>query len=257
MEKKKLINYLNEYLKLSDFSTDASKNWLQVDTEKNKIQKIWYAVDANSYIFDKAIEENIDLLITHHWLFWWEENTITNLYFERIKKLIKNDIWLYWVHLPLDAHPEIGNNIWLVNWLLNIFAINWENIHPVWEYDDINIGFWVNFEQKIPISWLVSPFAEKIWIKPVLHNFGEKEFFQSIAIVSWGGGKLIPEIKNKKYDVFLTWEAVHHQIAMAKELKQSIMLWWHRETEKIWVKLLAKHLEDIFSLKTVFLDQKY
>ncbi|MBU0626659.1 Nif3-like dinuclear metal center hexameric protein [Patescibacteria group bacterium] len=61
-------------------------------------------------MFDKAIKEKLDLLIVHHGLFWGIEQTITGLMYKRVSKLIKNDIALYACHLPLDAHPVVGNN---------------------------------------------------------------------------------------------------------------------------------------------------
>jgi putative NIF3 family GTP cyclohydrolase 1 type 2 len=69
MIKVELIKYLDDYLKKSDFK-DTSKNGLQVDTQKKEIKKIGYAVDATTYIFDKAIYEKVDMVISHHGLFW-------------------------------------------------------------------------------------------------------------------------------------------------------------------------------------------
>ncbi|NCO31703.1 hypothetical protein GW891_02630 [bacterium] len=69
MNKKELISYLDDYLKISDFK-DTSKNGLQVDSEKTEIKKLGFAVDANTYIFDKAIDEGVDMVLTHHGIFW-------------------------------------------------------------------------------------------------------------------------------------------------------------------------------------------
>jgi putative NIF3 family GTP cyclohydrolase 1 type 2 len=69
MNKQELINYLDDYLNITDFK-DSSKNGLQVDNSKEEIKKIAYAVDANTYIFEKAIYEGVDLVLTHHGLFW-------------------------------------------------------------------------------------------------------------------------------------------------------------------------------------------
>lgn len=256
MEKEKLLNYLNDYLQVNEFK-DASYNGLQVDISWEEINKIWYAVDANTYIFDKAIKEDIDLLITHHGILWWFEFPITGVFHERLQKLLNNNIWLYGCHLPLDAHTEVWNNIWLIKWLANIMWVNNYSVEKFWIEDRNYIGLGMKMEQPIHMAALVSPFAEQMWIKWVLHNFWEKDLVYNIAMVSWWAAKMAEQAKNENYDVLITWEWVHYQITYAKELWQSIMLWWHRETEKIWVKLLAHHLENQFWVETVFLDQKY
>jgi putative NIF3 family GTP cyclohydrolase 1 type 2 len=69
MNKTDLTAYLNEYLNISNFD-DTSKNGLQIDNEKSEIKKIAYAVDASTYIFDKAIEEKVDMVLVHHGIFW-------------------------------------------------------------------------------------------------------------------------------------------------------------------------------------------
>ena len=69
MLKQELISYLDEYLQINNFK-DSSKNGLQVDSDKNEIKKIGFSVDASTYIFDKAIEEDVDIVLCHHGLFW-------------------------------------------------------------------------------------------------------------------------------------------------------------------------------------------
>ena len=76
MNKKELVKYLDEYLNISEYK-DKSKNGLQIDSTKDEIKKIGFAVDATSYIFDKAIEEKVDMIFSHHGLFWGFEQTLT------------------------------------------------------------------------------------------------------------------------------------------------------------------------------------
>lgn len=258
MNKNELIKYLDTYLDKDNFKDD-SKNGLQVDTEKSDIKKIWYSVDSNSYIFDLAIEQDIDLIISHHGIFWWFESPVTGLYYKRLNKLIKNDIALYASHLPLDAHSEVGNNIWLLKAFARIYAINMDNAikKEFWEYRGQKIWFSLEFEEKVHISTILSLYAETMWLKKHLYNFWEKEYIKSIAFVSGGWADTFQEAYDKKIDLLITWEAPHYIICASKELGQSIMLAWHRETEKIWVKLLCHSLKEKFWLEIVFLDEKY
>ncbi len=258
MNKKELTKYLDEYLNIANF-TDDSKNWLQIDCDKEDIKKIWYAVDSTTYIFDKAIEEWVDMILTHHGLFWWFEQVLVWIPYSRAKKLIKNDISLYSCHLPLDAHPEVGNNIWLLKAFINIFWLrDWEyEIEPFWEYKWNMIWFWIRFTKPIYISNLVIPYTEQMQLLKRLYNFWKKEYINSVAFVSGWALSEVAEANIKWYDVFVTWEWVHHEMTLAKELWQSILIWWHYETEKIWPKLLAYHLRDKFGIEIVYLDEKY
>lgn len=258
MNKKELVSYLDEYLKISDFK-DTSKNGLQVDSEKVDIKKIWYAVDANTYIFDKAKEEWVDMVLTHHGIFWWFEQALIGIPYERAKKLIKNDIALYSCHLPLDAHREVWNNIGLTHAFINMFWLQeWEyEIQDFWMYHWVSIWYGIRFKHKVHISNLVTPYAEMMQLTKRLFNFWKKEYITSVAFVSWWALSNVKEAFEKGYDVFVTWEWAHYEMTFAKELWQSILIWGHYETEKIWPKLLAYHLRDKFGIEIVYLDEKY
>jgi len=255
MQKTQLINYLNDYLKVSEFK-DSSKNWLQVDNTKTEIKKIGYAVDATNYIFQKWIQENVDLILVHHGLFRWFEQTLIDVYFERVSSLIKNDIALYACHLPLDAHEEVWNNIWLAKWFIETFNLKEYQLNREIEYAGEKIGFWLKFNKEILISDL-EKYLENIQLLPNLYNFWNLKAFKSIAFCSGWALSGVKQAFDNQYDIYLTWEWVHHEITFAKDLGQTVILGWHRETEKIWPSLLAKHLEENFDLEIVFLDEKY
>lgn len=258
MNKKELVNYLDEYLKNKDFKDD-SKNWLQVDSTKKEIKKVWFAVDATTYIFDKAKEEWVDMILTHHWIFWWREEVLVWVPYNRTKKLINSDICLYSSHLPLDAHNEVWNNIWLLKSFVNIFWLrdNEYKIEKFWEYHWENIWYWIRFDKKIHISNLVIPYAEQMQLTKKLYNFWNKDYIKSIAFVSWWWWSVLKEWYDKWYDLFLSWEFAHYEMTFAKELWLSIFEWGHYETEKIWPKLLAHHIKNKFWLEIVYLDEKY
>lgn len=258
MNKQDLLNYLDEYLQNWEYK-DASKNGLQVDNTKQEIKKIGYAVDASTYIFDRATYEDVDLVLTHHGIFWWHEETLTGVAYKRAQKLLGKDIALYSSHIPLDAHPEVWNNIWLIKAFVRIFGLREEDyeIEEFWNYKWKNIWYGVKFKHQLHISNLVTPYAEQMQLIKKVYNFWNKTYFNSFAVISGSAGKDLLQAKQAWYDVFLTWEANHTQMIMAKEHEQSIMLWWHYETEKIWVKLLAYHLKEKFGLEIVFLDEKY
>jgi dinuclear metal center YbgI/SA1388 family protein len=258
MNKQELIKYLNEYLNI-DWYKDSSKNGVQVDNSKEEIKKIWYAVDANTYIFEKAKHENVDLVLTHHWIFWWHEQTLTWVSYKRAKLLIENDIGLYSAHLPLDAHPEVGNNIWLAKAFIRIFGIREDDyeLEKFWDYNGSDIWYGIRFKNPLHVSNLVTPYAEHMQLLKRFYNFWNLTTFDSICFVSGWALNSMHEAKAKNYDVLVTWEWVHYEMTLAKEIEQSVLIWWHYETEKIWPKLLAYHLRDKFNIEIEFLDEKY
>jgi len=255
MNKQELINYINNYLQIENFS-DSSKNGLQVDNTKDEIKKIWYAVDATTYIFDKAIKENVDLIITHHWLFWWFEQVLVWVPFKRAKKLIENNIALAWYHLPLDAHSEVGNNAWLVQEFIKTYNLQDYEKEEIIEYKWKNIWFWLKFEEKIAFSDL-EKFLYNAKLEKEIYNFWNKDFINSVAFCSWWAWSEVKEAYDLWYDLYITWEAAHHEKTYAKELAQSVIYAWHYETEIFGPRLLAKHLEEKFGLEIVELDEKY
>ena len=287
MKTQQLLDFLNSFLYMHFFE-DSSKNWLQVATPKDEIKKIGYATDATAYIFDLAIQEQVDLVLVHHWLFWWLDNPLVGIHYERASKLVKNDIWLFAVHLPLDAHPVVGNNIWLTIGLINIILPAYDTkkilqefegkmeqilkapngeaifeddilmINKFWEYKWMSIGYGVKFKNQAFHTSQILHFAEALQLQKQFFNFAGKETFSSVGFVSWGWGAALEEAKNSGYDIFITGEMAHRQLTLAKELKQSVLLGWHRHTEKIWPKLLAHHIKKKFpKVETVFLDEVY
>lgn len=258
MDKQELIQYLDNYLSIWEFK-DSSKNWLQVENSKKEITKIWYAVDISSYIIDKAITEKVDIIISHHGLYWWHEEVATWIPYNRLKKLINHDISCYAAHIPLDAHPEVGNNIGLIKAFVNIFGLREEDyeIESFSPYHGKDIGFGIKFKNKLHISNLVTPFAERMGLLKKVYNFSENSYFSSLGIITGGAAKYFHDAQEKWYDIFLTGESNHANLVSAKEHKQSIMLAGHYETEKIGPKLLAHHLNKKFDIETVFLDEKY
>jgi putative NIF3 family GTP cyclohydrolase 1 type 2 len=107
-----LAKYCHQYLQVDKF-TDYCPNGLQIQG-KSDIKKIISGVSANQDLIDAAIDEKTDALFVHHGFFWKNEAAeIIGIKKNRIKALLDNDINLFAYHLPLDAHPTVGNNIQL------------------------------------------------------------------------------------------------------------------------------------------------
>ena len=111
MKCNKFEQWLHELLAIGAFSAlDISLNGLQVGDRNRDVRKIAFAVDACLETFKRAAQEQADFLFVHHGLFWGKPEPVTGAHYDRISYLINHDIALFAAHLPLDAHPVLGNN---------------------------------------------------------------------------------------------------------------------------------------------------
>src|SRR5437868_15363622 len=110
MQLNELAAHLDDYLAIRDVPDyrDAV-NGLQVEG-REEIRRVAVAVDACLATIERAIEGGADLMIVHHGLFWGVKAPVTGAYYKRLSRLIESKVALYSCHLPLDAHPEVGNN---------------------------------------------------------------------------------------------------------------------------------------------------
>src|SRR5919197_6295545 len=105
-----IIRYADKFLRIAEIGDwDNALNGLQIENS-GKITKIGAAVDVSTRILTAAAKKNVDLLIVHHGLFWPGLQTITGALHRQLRIAFENDIALYSAHLPLDIHPEVGNN---------------------------------------------------------------------------------------------------------------------------------------------------
>jgi len=111
VSREELSRYFNKILTPAEFE-DYAPNGIQIEG-KNNIKKIAFAVSATLDVIQGAINEKADALVVHHGLFWKHQGarTITGPWGERIKQSVQSNLNLYAYHLPLDAHPEIGNAV--------------------------------------------------------------------------------------------------------------------------------------------------
>ena len=114
MNKKVLVNFLDNILELKKFQADSSNNGLQVETKSKEVKKIALAVDASLEVFERAKEIGADFILVHHGMSWGSQPKVfTSIVADRLGFLFNNDISLYAVHLPLDANRDFGNNVQL------------------------------------------------------------------------------------------------------------------------------------------------
>lgn len=240
-----LTNYLDQYLRISDFNESAI-NGLQVQG-KEQVRKIGFAVDACMASFLAAMDANVDMLIVHHGLFWGHEQAITGSHFERIRVLIESGISLYAAHLPLDAHPEVGNNARLAQ------ELGLEIDQYFGHYNGTPIAILGHSLKKIDAPTLKSNLQKIIGEHVRLDRFGPEDIHR-IGICSGAGANLIPEAKSLGAEAFITGEPRQSYFHFAREEKIHVLYGRHYDTETIGLKTIAAHLAELFQLESQFFD---
>jgi len=244
MKLKEIVTFLDEYLKVGDFQDD-SWNGLQVEGPE-EVERIATAVDASFKTFERAREWEAQLLLVHHGLFWGKPFPLVGVDFSRIEALIKNGIGLYACHLPLDAHPEVGNNAVLSRML------NLKDVEPFGYYKGTQIGCAGVLPQPLTLEEIKKILEDKLNQKVQVWGFGKKEI-RSVAIVSGEAGSIMKEGLGK-YDLLLTGGTGLSLFRLVEDASQSIIFAGHYATETVGIKAVGELLSSRFSLKHTFLD---
>jgi dinuclear metal center YbgI/SA1388 family protein len=247
MNMKELTLWLGEYLKLEDFrSADISLNGLQIGRRGEEIHKAAFAVDACLESLQRAADAGAQMLFVHHGLFWGSPIAVTGMHYQRISCAIEHDIALFAAHLPLDAHPESGNNAVMANML----GLN--DIRPFGAYHGVDIGVTGELSESKSLFEIrdMLGFSEHAVLLP----FGKKEEIRSVAIVSGGASSSAEEAADKGIDLFITGEILHQVYHSCLERGLSVIGGGHYDTETFGVQAMAELLSRKFGIQTQFID---
>lgn len=239
---------MHELLCLDEFdSFDNSLNGLQLAGPGKQIRRAAFAVDASLETFRRAAEWRADLLFVHHGLFWGKELPLTGSHYRRIRTLMDNELALYAVHLPLDKHPELGNNAGIAR------VIGLEELAPFGKYKGIKIGYKGRFPAGISLDEVVQLLCggneDALSILP----FGPEEI-KTAGVVSGGGADEVLQAIDEKLDLFITGDSAHTYYHHSLEGRINVIFAGHYLTEIWGVKLLAEKVKKSLGLETVYLD---
>lgn len=223
---------------------DGAVNGLQVENS-GAVTRIAAAVDGSLATIKLALAARADLLIVHHGLFWAPTAPWTGKRREMLQLLIKNNLAVYSCHLPLDAHPQLGNNAQLCA------ALGFKNLKPFFLEKGRYIGW--RTRQKISRAQLASRLA-KILRKPPLLLSGGPAHCEKIGVVTGGAGGSLKIAAEEGVDTFITGEGPHWTCAVAEELGLNVFYGGHYATETFGVKALAAALSKKFRVPWIFLD---
>jgi dinuclear metal center YbgI/SA1388 family protein len=241
----KLVSFLDTELCLSEFREDESANGLQVEG-RAKIRKVGLAVDACEYVFRKAATKEIDFLLVHHGLIWGGLKTIRGVLKQRIKALLDSEVSLYACHLPLDWHPQCGNNAQLLK-LLSI-----RKMGEFGNYHGKNISYWGKTVKELSLDEFSLRVDKVLGARSSAISFGKR--VRNVGVVSGGGWFAINETDKYNIDTFLTGEPSHSAYTLAEEMKVNLVFAGHYATETLGVKAVGQALKKRFGLTIEFID---
>ncbi len=240
-----LTAYLDAYLSIADIGdSDRALNGLQVDNS-GRVDRIAAAVDACQATINRAVDIGSNLLLVHHGLFWGGLEPVTGRHGKRLRKLLETDTALYSAHIPLDVHPEVGNNTLLAN-MLGIQDQDWFGDHH-----GQAIGLAGSLE--VPLGELVDRIRTDLGVEPLVIARGPDRTSR-VGVISGGGGSLIDQAREAGVDTFVTGEGSHHTYFDAEEWQVNLIYAGHYATETVGVKALAQHIESKFGVPWEFVD---
>ncbi len=242
-----LVGYLNEYLAVQEIPDYPNAfNGLQVEG-RGEVRRVLTAVDVSVASVEEAVRWRADLLVVHHGLFWNGLQPIVGRFRRRLQPLLREDVSLYSAHLPLDVHPEVGNNAQMARLL---------SLSPTERFGDYQgtpIG--IVCEADFSVAELTHLLEERLNTQVRAIVFGGDRV-RRLGILTGAGGstRILHEAYQKGIDTLITGEGAHHTYLDAEELGINLLYAGHYATETLGVRALGEHLASHFRLEHRFFD---
>jgi len=244
-----IVAFLDELLEIERFA-DLGPNGLQVPGPlKAEVTTVVTGVSAQQALFERAIEEQAQLVLAHHGILWdFEPRRIGRAQAARLKLLLQHDVALAAYHLPLDAHPEHGNNALLAR---QLGATSHTRAFP---YKGEPIGVIARFDgDGIPAADLFARIAQATDREPLVFDAGPPTI-RTLGIVSGSAASTLADAIDLQLDAFLTGEPKEHVMAQARENGIHFVAAGHYATETLGIRRLGELVADRFQVRHVFAD---
>lgn len=240
-----IVRFLDEELDIFSIE-DESKNGLQI-WAPGGVGRVALAVDASMEAFKRAWKEKCQMIVVHHGLIWSGVKSVRGVMYDRLKFLLDREIALYAAHLPLDKHPEFGNNVGLCR-LLGLSSLK-----EFGSYHGTMVGLEGVLPKRMPVQFIADLLKKKLSANPLTFSFGE-EMVLRVGVVSGSGSAALSEAIDRGLDCFVTGEmnyASYHEIADAGI---NVIFAGHYATETLGLRALESILRRKFQIGTVFID---
>lgn len=246
MNRDELVTYLDGYLRIGEIQ-DYGPQGLQVEAANDHVQRVALSVDTSPPAIEAAAAWGADMLLVHHGLFWRSVERIAGPLGWRVRQLLENGISLYAAHLPLDAHPEVGNNAVLAR-MLDLDIKQW------WcEPTNVPIAVLGTVPKGTFLPQMVETIQQQLNSSVRVLNHGP-ERVQNVAILSGFGADKVADAKALGADTFLTGETSHANYWAAADYGMNVLYAGHYATETVGVQALGHHLVEKFGVEVKFFD---
>lgn len=244
-ELEQILYFLERTFEVSEFPDyPHALNGLQVDGP-GTVDHLIVAVDASEATIRAAVARDPQLLLVHHGLFWDGLGPLTGSRFRKVEALLRGNVALYALHLPLDAHPEFGNCAGLCR------AMGLDPTGTFGSFKGRDIGLWAQASMdRDVLADRVSGAVEG----PVRLVPGGPEFVERVGVLTGGGASALVEAAERGFDALVTGEGAHQHYHEAMELGVNLYLGGHYATETFGVRSVGEILAAEFTLEWEFLD---
>ncbi len=243
MERAALAAYLSDFLQAPDFR-DYCPNGLQVEG-RAEVMRIATGVTASAALIEAAVAAGADALIVHHGYFWrGEDARITGLRRRRIGLLLAHDLNLFAYHLPLDAHPEVGNNVALARQL---------GLTLAGRFGEQNIGAQGTPAAGMTLGAFCKLIEQRLGRAPLVIG----DLARPLHRVAWCTGAaqgLFEQAVALGVDAYVSGEISEQTVHVARESGVAYIAAGHHATERYGVQALGEHLAQRFGLQHQFID---
>jgi dinuclear metal center YbgI/SA1388 family protein len=241
-----IVSYLDELLEIHSF-TDYGPNGLQVPGAE-EVSLVATGVSAQRELFERAAAAGAELVLCHHGLFWdFHPRSVSPRMKQRLELLFDADVSLAAYHLPLDAHPEVGNNALICE------RLGLERAEPFAEHKGRPIGFVGRSAEGIEFDELRRRCAEAFGQEPFVWDSGP-DTVHSVGVVSGGAPGSFNEAIARGLDAFLTGETAEHVMADAREAGVHFIAGGHYATETFGITRLGELVAEKFGVQHRFVD---
>lgn len=243
-----LLNELRDYnasLLQTGLFKDHCPNGVQVEG-RAEIRRIATGVTASQNVLDSAIEWGADAILVHHGYFWRNEDaTIVGIKKRRIARLLSNDVSLLTYHLPLDAHPELGNNAQLGKLLGLVEQGRFGEQNIAWLGSLVHAQTLAQFTRRVAHALNRAP-----------QVIGDDAMtMQKVAWCTGGAQGYFEAAIAQGVDAYITGEISEQNFHLAQESGVAFIAAGHHATERLGIQALGEHLAIQFGLEHCFFDQ--
>ena len=225
---------------------DMSLNGLQVGDLNAEVHKVAFAVDASLATIKEAIDRKADVLFTHHGLFWGRPLAITGHHYDRVGTMIRNNLALFACHLPLDAHPVLGNNAQMAS------RLGLQDVEPFSFFRGVHVGVKGRFPAPLTAHEIIGLLGVRENATNFEINCGDRKF-STVGIDSGDGAGDVYDAMAEGLDLMITGESRYTTVNDCLEADMSMLCLGHYETETFGVKAVMETVRGM-GLQVCFID---